>query len=199
METFRYFALNKPYGMLSQFTHEGDNKSLADLKFSFPKDVYPIGRLDSDSEGLILLSNDPAINHAILTPEKAHWRKYLIQVEGLITEKECIPLMEGVRFSLKGKIYTSLPCKAETVLGPVDFPEREPPVRFRKNIPTSWLTLELREGKNRQVRKMTAAVGFPTLRLIRIGIEKLSLGKLEPGEVIEYDRRVFLQKLNLKA
>ena len=185
--------------MLSQFTPEGDNKSLADLNFNFPKDVYPIGRLDSDSEGLILLSNDPVLNHALLAPVKAHWRKYLIQVEGIISEKNCDELRRGVRFSIKGKAYTSLPCRAEAVPHPAGITERDPPVRFRKNVPTSWLTMELREGKNRQVRKMTAAVGFPTLRLIRVGIENLSLGELEPGEVVEYDRLVFLQKLNLKA
>lgn len=197
MKSFRYFALNKPYGMLSQFSREGNNKSLADLDFKFPPDVYPIGRLDSDSEGLILLSNDPALNHALLAPVKAHWRKYLIQVEGLIEEKDCIRLRDGVQFSINGNSYKSLPCKAEAVEAPFDLPERNPPVRFRKSIPTSWLIMELREGKNRQVRKMTAAVGFPTLRLIRIGIEKLLLDKLGSGEVIEFERADFLKKLNL--
>ncbi len=199
MNSFRYFALNKPYGMLSQFSHEGNNKSLADLDFKFPKDVYPIGRLDSDSEGLILLSNDPSLNHSLLAPVKAHWRKYLIQVEGIIAEKDCIPLREGVSFTINGKSYTSLPCRAEPVSKPLDVSERNPPVRFRKNVPTSWLIMELREGKNRQVRKMTAAVGFPTLRLIRIGIEKLGLDEIQPGGVIEYERAVFLRKLNLSS
>ncbi len=194
---YRYFALHKPYGMLSQFTREGDNLSLADLNFSFPKDVYPLGRLDSDSEGLLLLSKNPALNQAVLHPSQAHWRKYLVQVEGEIQEADCRRIEQGVLISINGKKYKTLSCKAHVVPVPTDLPERNPPVRFRKNIPTSWIQLELKEGKNRQVRKMTAAVGFPTLRLIRISIADLELGLLKTAEVEEYDKRSFLKKLNL--
>ncbi len=184
--------------MLSQFTREGGNPSLADIQFSFPKDVYPIGRLDSDSEGLLLLSNDPSINQSLLNPDKSHWRKYLVQIEGSISEEDCKKLEQGVIVTIKGKQYKSLPCKMQIVHETDPLPERDPPVRFRKNIPTSWVTLEVIEGKNRQVRKMTAAIGFPTLRLVRIGIEAILLGELQAGGVKEYEKDVFLSKLKLR-
>ncbi len=171
--------------MLSQFTKEGDHKTLADLGFNFPKDVYPVGRLDSDSEGLLFLTNDKTINHQLLDPKFKHNRTYLAQVEGLFTEEAKATLQKGVTISVEGTKYQTSPCKVEIVPEPDNLPERNPPIRFRKNIPTSFVKLTLHEGKNRQVRKMTAAVGFPTLRLIRIGIEKIGSDKLKPGEVME--------------
>ncbi len=194
---YRYFALHKPYGMLSQFTREGNNPSLADINFAFPKDVYPLGRLDSDSEGLLLLSNDPSLNQALLHPTHSHWRKYLAQVEGIIREEDARQIEQGVIISINGKKYKTLHCRVNLTRAPDFIQERKPPVRYRKNIPTSWVILELKEGKNRQVRKMTAAVGFPTLRLVRLAISGLDLGKLEAGEVLEFKKDLFLHKLDI--
>ena len=179
--------------MLSQFTKEGDHKTLADLNYNFPKDVYPVGRLDADSEGLLLLTNDKSINHKLLDPKFKHSRTYLAQVEGIFSEEAKNKLENGVSISVDGQDYKTLPSKVVLLSSPeggggegaLDLPPRNPPIRFRKNIPTSWVKMSLHEGKNRQVRKMTAAVGFPTLRLVRIGIEKISLDDMKPGEVQE--------------
>jgi 23S rRNA pseudouridine2457 synthase len=184
MITPRYFVIYKPYEMLSQFTKEGAHKTLANLNYSFPKDVYPVGRLDADSEGLLLLTNDKMLNHLLLDPKFKHNRTYLAQVEGNLSAEAKIKLEKGVLISVDGKEYKTLPSKIVLVNEP-DLPERNPPIRFRKNIPTTWIELTLHEGKNRQVRKMTAAAGFPTLRLVRTGIEKISLGKMLPSEVKE--------------
>ena len=182
--------------MLSQFTKEGDHKTLADLNFNFPKDVYPVGRLDSDSEGLLLLTNDKTINHQLLDPKFKHNRTYLAQVEGIFSEEAKRKLEKGVSISVDGDKYQTLSCKVEIVSEP-NLPERNPPIRFRKTVPTSWIKITLHEGKNRQVRKMTASVGFPTLRLIRVSLEKLSLESLSPGEVkeIQKDEARYLLKL----
>ena len=191
MITPRYFVIYKPYGMLSQFTKEGDHKTLANLNYSFGKDIYPVGRLDADSEGLLLLTNDKMLNNLLLNPKHKHYRTYVAQVEGAFSEEARRKLEQGVNISVDGKNYTTLPCKVVLHSSPLGggwegaLPPRNPPIRFRKNIPTTWVEISLHEGKNRQVRKMTAAVGFPTLRLIRVGIEKLSLGKMMPGEVKE--------------
>ena len=194
---FRYFAIHKPFGMLSQFTRDGNNESLSDLNYEFPKDAYPIGRLDSDSEGLLLLSNDGSINKSLLDPEHGHWRSYLVQVEGSINEEACQLIRAGIIVNINGKPYKSIPCKAKPAPVPTNIAERVPPVRFRKNIPTSWMLIEMREGKNRQVRKMTAAAGFPTLRLMRVGIEGILLGDMKSGDVIEFEKADFLGKLKL--
>ena len=175
---YHYYAVFKPFGMLTQFTSEGEHTTLADLKFNFPKDVYPIGRLDADSEGLILLTNDKRVNSKLLEPSNKHSRKYLVQVEGEVTNEALVKLEKGIKVNDKGNIYETLPAKASIIIPP-ELPERTPPVRFRKNIPTSWIELIILEGKNRQVRKMTAAIGFPTLRLIRVEIEDLKLDKME--------------------
>ena len=184
MITPRYFIIYKPFGMLSQFTKEGDHKTLANLNYSFPKDVYPVGRLDADSEGLLLLTNDKQVNHLLLDPKFKHNRTYLAQVEGTFSEEAKTKLEKGVSISVDGKEYKTLPSKIVLVNEP-DLPERNPPIRFRKNIPATWVEITLHEGKNRQVRKMTATVGYPTLRLVRVGIEKIALRKMIPGEVKE--------------
>ncbi|WP_128544190.1 pseudouridine synthase [Larkinella soli] len=181
---FRYFLIYKPYGMLSQFSREGEKPTLADLDFLFPKDVYPVGRLDSDSEGLLLLTNDKRLNHKLLDPRFRHTRTYYAQVEGRLTDEACRLLTEGVAISVDGKSYQTLPARALTLEEP-ELPERNPPIRYRAAIPTSWLSLTLHEGKNRQVRKMTAAVGFPTLRLVRWAIENLTAEGMQPGEIRE--------------
>ena len=185
----RYYLIYKPFGMLSQFSREGEHPVLADLDFAFPKDVYPVGRLDADSEGLLLLTNDNYFKTKLLEPRFKHTRTYYVQVDGEITAEACQILSAGVSITIDKKVYRTLPAQAEPISEP-GLPERNPPVRFRKNIPTSWLSLTLREGKNRQVRKMTAAVGFPTLRLVRWAIGNFSqadkTGDLpKPGDVWE--------------
>jgi 23S rRNA pseudouridine2457 synthase len=169
-------AFHKPYGILSQFTQqEPDHRTLAE--FGFPKDVYPLGRLDWDSEGLLLLTDEKMWNDILLNPRHGHERTYHSQVEGAATEEAMEKLRKGV--VIQGE--STRPCKARLLPDP-GYPERNPPIRFRLSVPTSWIELKLTEGKNRQVRRMTAAVGFPTLRLVRVAIGALELGDLLPGK-----------------
>lgn len=177
---YNYYLAYKPYGMLTQFTDGEGRKTLSDLS-RFPKDVYAVGRLDMDSEGLILLTNDKKINHYLLDPEFRHEREYFVQVEGLPSREDLIKLEQGVL--IEGR--KTLPAKATLLTDTPSLPERIPPIRERKTVPVSWISLSLTEGKNRQVRKMTASIGFPTLRLVRVRIGKLTLGSLKPGEVRE--------------
>ncbi|MEZ4439056.1 MAG: pseudouridine synthase [Polyangiaceae bacterium] len=174
----RFFALNKPYLVLCQFRDRDGRKTLADY-VDVPH-VYAIGRLDYDSEGLLLLTGHGALAHAIASPQRAVEKRYLAQLEGEITKEALAALREGV--SLKDG--PTAPAKARRVAEPTLWP-RDPPIRERKNSPTSWLELTITEGRNRQVRRMTAAVGFPTLRLIRQAIGPWALGELQPGEVRE--------------
>lgn len=166
---------NKPYGVLSQFTSDGGHPTLA--AFGFPQGFYAAGRLDHDSEGALLLSDDGRLIQRLLNPKNGHPRTYLAQVEGCVTEEA----VERLRRGLVIRGYRTRECAAEIAEEPEWLWERNPPIRFRERIPTSWLRLTLTEGKNRQVRHMTAAVGFPTLRLIRIQIGSLSLDGLPPG------------------
>ncbi len=206
-------AFNKPYGVLSQFTGDGSaNRTLAE--FGFPQNVYPIGRLDADSEGLLLLSDEPEWNERLLHPRRAHEREYWAQVERIPTPEALKKLARGV--SIQGR--KTLPCRAwilelqpEVVQSPSPglkatlsppggergspkILSRVPPIRFRKNVPDCWIGLELIEGKNRQVRRMTAAIGHPTLRLLRVRIGGLKLGTLGAGEwkVVSTEERRFL-------
>jgi len=177
-------AFNKPYGVLSQFTPDGSpNRPLAE--FSFPPRVYPIGRLDADSEGLLLLSDEPELNELLLHPSRAHRRTYWVQVERIPTPEGLKQLERGV--SLAGA--KTLPARAWMPDPQPEVPARNPPIRFRKTVPTCWIALELTEGKNRQVRRMTAAIGHPTLRLIRVKIGKFALGNLAAGEWLELSAR----------
>lgn len=168
-------AFHKPYGVLSQFTygHSG-HKTLAE--FGLPKRVYAIGRLDWDSEGLLLLSDEKQWNDRLLHPRHAHERTYHAQVEGTATETAMAVLRKGVGI----QDYTTKPCVAKLLPDP-GYPDRNPPIRIRLSVPTSWVELRLIEGKNRQVRRMTAAVGFPTLRLIRAAHGKVRLRDLPAG------------------
>jgi 23S rRNA pseudouridine2457 synthase len=184
--------------MLSKFTPEGKLKALRDIEFPFPKNVYPLGRLDSDSEGLLILTDDTALNHKLLHPKHEHKRTYLAQVDGIITPEAAQLLEKGIEISVEGKPHFTKPAKAELIEEPENLPERMPPVRYRKSLPTSWIKLTLTEGKNRQVRRMTAKVGFPTLRLIRISIEDLELENLQPGEVKEFEREEIYRLLKIK-
>lgn len=191
-----HFLLYKPYNMLSQFSREGDKLTLADLDFTFPGDVYPVGRLDADSEGLLLLTSDTSLNHRLLNPRFRHNRTYYVQVEGTLTDDACRQLSVGVRISVDGKPYRTLPADARPLAEPA-LPERNPPIRYRSSIPTSWLSITLREGKNRQVRRMTAAVGFPTLRLVRWAIEDLTAEGMTSGQVRSLSRADVLRGLRL--
>lgn len=182
--------------MLSQFSPGAGKETLADL-FDFPKDVYPVGRLDADSEGLLILTNDKRLNHLLLNPLHEHRRVYLVQVEGNISQNDLDVLQRGVFINVNGKNFQTKECIAKIVSMPEDLPERNPPIRFRKSIPTSWIEISLAEGKNRQVRKMTAAAGFPTLRLVRVRIEEVCWKGLNPGEVKEMTKQAIYHKLNL--
>jgi 23S rRNA pseudouridine2457 synthase len=171
--------------MLCQFTPEGNKPALSSLH-KFPLDCYPVGRLDTDSEGLLLLTNDKKINQKFLDPNFQHKRTYLVQVDGDITDEAIKKLCGGIEIKVEGKNFKTLPAEAKKIEEPV-LPPRNPPVRFRKSVPTSWISLTLTESKNRQVKTMTAAVGFPTLRLVRTQIEQIDLGKMQPNDVVEMD------------
>jgi len=191
---FQYFIVYKPYQVLSQFSKVDDKKTLKDF-FKVPSDVYPIGRLDFDSEGLLLLSNDSSLNHRILHPAFKHEREYWVQVDGMITNEALQQLANGVHIKVEGKLYNTAKCKASLFTSEPDVPVRIPSIRFRKEIPSPWISLILTEGKNRQVRKMTAAVGFPTLRLIRRRIQNITIDNMHPGEMLELSRSLIFKKL----
>lgn len=165
-------AFHKPYGMLCQFTPDQEGQ-LTLAQADFPKEIYPIGRLDLDSEGLLLLSDEPGLNTRLLDPKHGHPRTYHAQVEGEVTDAALEKLRGG---GIRIQDHLTLPSRAHRV-DPAH-PDRDPPIRHRAAIPTSWVELSLTEGKNRQVRRMTAAVGFPTLRLIRVAIGGLTLADL---------------------
>ncbi len=169
-------ALNKPYGVLCQFTDPQGRRTLAD--FVRQKDVYAAGRLDHDSEGLLLLTDEGCLAHRLTDPRHKQAKTYLAQVDGEIDEAAVQTLRRGVLLN----DGPTLPAEAAIIAEPEWLWPRDPPVRFRKSIPTSWLSLTLREGRNRQVRRMTAAVGYPTLRLIRVRIGEHALDGLAPGE-----------------
>lgn len=195
----KYYLLYKPFDVLSQFTKEiPTHRTLKDC-YDFPSDIYPVGRLDRDSEGLLILTNDNHLKHRVLDPTFKHQRTYLVQVENIPTPDAIQQLRDGVSFRIKKKEYRSRPAKARLLAVPPTFPERTPPIRVRQNIPTAWIELSLTEGKNRQVRRMCAAVGFPVLRLVRTQIEALSLGELDVGGVLEMDKQVIYDQLGLKT
>ena len=175
--TKHYFLLYKPYGVLPQFTDTLGRKTLKGFG-PFPNDVYAVGRLDMDSEGLMLLTNDREVNYRLTEPKFEHARTYLVQVEGIPSTHALEQLRGGVMIQReKTKIS-----EVRVLEHDPDLPPRTPAIRYRKTIPTSWIEITLREGRNRQVRKMTSAVGYPTLRLIRVKIGDLSLDKLRPGD-----------------
>ncbi len=193
---FTYLTIYKPFQVLSQFSPENGKQTLKSL-YSFAKDVYPVGRLDYDSEGLLILTNDTTLNHRLLHPTFAHEREYWVQVDGAITDIALKKLEAGVNISIEGKSYRTKPSTATLFQSEPPVYERNPPIRFRKNLPTSWISLVLKEGKNRQVRKMTAATGHPTLRLIRYRIGAVTIGNMRPGDFIEWERKEFHRMLGL--
>lgn len=175
----KLILFNKPFGVICQFSPDDKHPSLAEhIQI---KNIYPAGRLDHDSEGLLLLTDDGKLQHKITHPKNKMEKTYWAQVDGDINEAALQQLRSGV--TLKDGL--SQPAKARKISPPENLWERNPPVRFRKNIPTSWIELKIIEGRNRQVRRMTAAVGFPTLRLIRRQIGDWHLGDLQPGEIKE--------------
>jgi 23S rRNA pseudouridine2457 synthase len=190
----RYFVIYKPFGILSQFS--GDADTLKGL-FDFPKNVYPVGRLDKDSEGLLLITDDKELNHHLLNPRFGHKRTYLVQVEGSPNEKEVKRLENGLEINVDGKNYITKRANASLLQQAPVLPDRNPPIRFRKSVPDTWIELSLKEGKNRQVRKMTAAIGFPTLRLVRLAMENLSVAGFEVGEVREFAQEEIYALLKL--
>jgi len=189
-----YFIIYKPYLVLSQFSAIDGKKTLADF-FDVPGDVYPVGRLDNDSEGLLLLTNDKQLNHRLLDPKFAHEREYRVQVDGAITIEAIQQIQKGVTINVDGKLYSTKHCRASIFDKDPEVPERNPPIRFRKEIPAPWIKMILTEGKNRQVRKMTAQVGFPVLRLIRYRIEELTLGGMLPGDMAKLPQSIVYKNL----
>lgn len=176
----RYILFYKPYGVLCQFSGAGPT-----LKAYLPaSDVYPAGRLDRDSEGLLFLTNDGALQHRLTDPKFAHPRSYWVQVEGIPSESALHELARGV--VIQG--YRTRPAKVRLLDEEPQLPPRNPPIRFRKSVPTSWMEITLTEGRNRQMRRMTAAVGLPTLRLVRVAIGGLRIEGLEPGKWREITR-----------
>ena len=175
-----YLLFFKPYGVLSQFTQPEDSDKRTLSEFGFPKDVYSVGRLDYDSEGLLILTDDARLNQVLLDPRHQHDRTYLAQVEQVPTAEQLTKLSDGVILDDR----RTLPAVAQLIEGEPHLPARPVPIRFRKNIPTAWIKLTLQEGRNRQVRRMTAACGCPTLRLVRVAIGRLNLFSLalQPGE-----------------
>ena len=183
----QYFVFYKPYCTLCQFSPEGEKKTLAHYFSHVSKAVYPVGRLDYDSEGLLILTDDKSLTKTLLDPVFAHQRTYYVQVEGRITKEALYQLQQGVKINVDGKPYTTKKAVAVELASEPDLPQRYPPIRERKNIPTSWVALTLTEGKNRQVRKMTAAAGFPTLRLVRYSIGKVNIDDMESGSFRTFD------------
>lgn len=171
-------ALHKPYGVLSQFTPEPGSRWRTLAEFGLPRAVYPVGRLDADSEGLLLLSDEAGLNTRLLDPRHAHRREYWAQVEGLPSPESLARLAGGVVL----KEFTAQPCRAQRLEPAPVIAPRNPPIRVRQSVPDCWISLELIEGKNRQVRRMTAAIGHPTLRLLRVRIGDFPLGELPAGQ-----------------
>ncbi len=191
MNIYRFW---KPYGVLTKFTDEEGRPTLADY-IHVPK-IYAAGRLDLDSEGLLLLTDAGALNQRLTDPRFAHPRTYWAQVERVPDDAALEHLRAGVELSENGKQWRTRPAQAELLTEPPDLPERTPPIRARKSVPTAWIQLTMTEGRNRQVRRMTAAVGYPTLRLVRWAIGSITLAGLTPGLLLPLTQAeiVHLQK-----
>ena len=187
------YLLYKPFNMLSQFTREAPHHiTLADLAFNFPKDVYPVGRLDADSEGLLLLTNDKRLNAKLLHPKNKQPKTYWVQVEGAPVDADLAPLRKGIDIKIKKKIHRTAIAIVHLLADIPNLPERNPPIRVRKSIPDTWVSITITEGKNRQVRRMFAAIGFPVLRLVRVGLAGFTYGegiihKMDVGTVIKVE------------
>ncbi len=194
---FLYYAFYKPYNVINQFSKaHPDHISLQDI-VKVPKDVYPVGRLDKDSEGLLLLTNDKSINTLLLLPGNKKQKTYLVQVDGDITQDAVEKMARGIEIKLDTGPYITKPCEIKKLKQPPVLPERNPPVRMRLTIPTSWIKITLTEGKNRQIRKMCAQTGFPVLRLVRVQIQDLKIGNLQPGALRKMTKEELFELLHL--
>ena len=201
---FRYFIANKPYNMICQFTPDYERqRTLANLNFAFSKDVYPIGRLDIDSEGLLLMTNDRKLNHTLLNPQFAHVRTYLAQVQETPIEEKLQQFRNGLQVKIEKKLINTLPCQCRVVEDLTPFFngkevwERDPPPIPSAYKPMSWLEVALIEGKYRQVRRMCAKIEHPCLRLIRVKIANLTLGDLPVNDVLELEHDFVYHQLGL--
>lgn len=197
LSMIQYFIIYKPFQVLTQFSSSEGKKTLKDL-FKVPSTVYPVGRLDFDSEGLLILTNDNFLKHRLTDPGFEHEKEYLVQVEGKITSTAIKQLRLGISISIDGKVHHTRPAKVHMIEPAPVLPERNPPIRFRKDIPTSWISLTITEGKNRQVRRMTAATGFPTLRLVRYRIGKLTIDGMLPGDLVEMTRNEVYKSFGMR-
>ncbi|MBD2314703.1 pseudouridine synthase [Desertifilum sp. FACHB-1129] len=192
--SYRYLLFYKPYDVLCQFTDNASEQPRKTLKdYINVPDVYPVGRLDRDSEGLLLLTNHGQVQHRLAHRQFAHPRTYWVQVERIPDELALSQLRQGVKI----QDYRTRPAQVRLLEAEPSLPPRDPPIRFRKSVPTAWLEMTLTEGRNRQVRRMTAAVGFPTLRLVRVAIAHLKLEGLQPGEWREVTPKAFQQVLGI--
>lgn len=171
---YKYILFYKPFNVICQFSPEGDKVTLKEF-IDIP-DIYPVGRLDYDSEGLLILTNDNKLKHFLTDPKFDSEKTYYVQVEKIPEESD----LDKIRKGLKMKDYTAKPCKVKKIEEP-NLPPRNPPIRVRQNIPDCWIEIKISEGKNRQIRKMTASIGFPTLRLVRVKIKKISIDNLQVG------------------
>jgi len=193
----RYFIINKPYNMVSQFISNDSVRLLGDLKYNFPDGTHAIGRLDNNSEGLLILSTNKKLTRLLFQGSVPHKRKYLVQINHAITEENLQSLKTGISFKIKGGLhYQSLPCEALIADNPgILFSNG---LVLNKNQPNSWIYITLTEGKYHQIRKMVGALKHRCLRLIRISIEELELGNLQPGEVMELEEAEIFSKLGIK-
>ncbi len=196
MPSLRYYLYYKPFGVLSQFSDEAGHPGLKQF-IDVDSDVYPVGRLDRDSEGLLILTNDASLNNALLNPRHQHARTYYVQVEGVPSKQQLEALQRPMDLKVKKSRYLTSPCRADAFETPPAIPDRDPPIRYRAQIPTTWIWMELTEGKNRQVRKMTAHVGLPTLRLVRYAIESITIDGMVTGDLREMDYRTLKTGLRL--
>jgi 23S rRNA pseudouridine2457 synthase len=196
MNPHRYFVVNKPFNMVSQFVSSHDVRLLGDLNFNFPEGTHAIGRLDQNSEGLLLLTTNKKITKLLFQGPIPHQRTYLVQVKNEMSLETANKLAAGIVISAKtGTNFTTTPCKVKIVQKPIDLFEVGKPLH--ENVITTWLTITLTEGKFHQVRKMVAAVNHKCIRLIRISIEDVQLASMQPGEVIEIEEATFFEKLKL--
>lgn len=183
--------------MLSQFTSNDEKLTLKQFP-DIPKHIYPIGRLDYYSEGLLLLTNDNYLKTKILNPRNKFKKTYFVQVEGIPSSSELNKLLNGVEINIKGQKYFVAAQNINLIPEP-NLPPRNPPIRFRKNIPTSWIEITITEGKYHQIRKMTAKIGFPTLRLVRYSIENLTIYDIDITRANALDKTIVYKKLNLSS
>jgi 23S rRNA pseudouridine2457 synthase len=192
----RYFIVYKPYKMISQFVSPYEHRLLGDLDFSFPEGTHAVGRLDDDSEGLLILTTDKSLTKRLLHPDRKHKRTYVVQVELKVEPAALKKLSEGIEIIIKRKgNYVTQPCEVKLIEKPKDLPERAH--AFKEFLPHSWLEFVLTEGKNRQIRKMCSAVRHDCKRLIRTHIEDLNLNTMQPGDVKEIDQTELFELLHL--